>query len=229
MNEYLITINTALWLGILTSISPCPLATNLAAVTFISKKFSSRTAIAINGLLYTLGRTLTYFIVSFVIISGLFSIPSVSAFLQNYMTKILGPLLIIAGMFLLELINLPSFGNACWRIHARLANKGYIGSFVLGSLFAVAFCPSSAALFFGALIPLALGKGSNILMPVTYGIGTGLPVIIFATLIAFGFAGIGRAFHNVAKLEIWVRRITGVLFILVGLYYIFTYIFGVNI
>lgn len=218
---------TATWLGILTSISPCPLATNVTAVTFISKKFTSRTAILLNGALYILGRALTYCAVSFIIISGLFTIPSVSIFLQNYIAKILGPVLILAGMFLLELLKLPSFGKVCGNIHTRLSDEGYIGSFLLGAAFALVFCPSSAAIFFGALIPLAIEQKSNLLMPITYGIGTGIPVIVFAALIAIGFAGIGKAFHNVARLELWVRRITGILFIVVGVYYILSHIFGV--
>lgn len=218
---------TAAWLGILTSISPCPLATNVAAVSFISKKFTSRTAILLNGLLYTLGRALTYCAVSFIIISGLLTIPSVSIFLQGYIAKLLGPVLILAGMFLLELLKLPSFRNVCGNIHTRLSDKGYVGSFLLGAVFALAFCPSSAAIFFGALIPLAVEQKSNLIMPITYGIGTGIPVIVFATLIAIGFAGIGKVFHNVARLELWVRRITGVLFIVVGVYYVLSHIFGV--
>lgn len=222
-----IELLTALWLGILTSISPCPLATNIAAVSFISKKFDSQLAALLNGVLYTLGRTLTYFLLSGLIIGGLFSIPSISLFLQSYVAKFLGPVLIIVGMFLLNLLPMPAFGNICGDIHSRLVGKGYIGSFLLGAFFALAFCPASAAIFFGAMIPLALEKHSIIGMPVIYGVGTGLPVMAFATAIALGFRGVGRLFHNVVKFELWIRRVTGVLFIIIGIYYILTHIFGV--
>jgi len=220
---------TALWLGIMTSISPCPLATNIAAVSFISKRFNSRTQMLLNGFLYTIGRTGTYFVLSLLIIGGLLSIPSLSAILQGYIAKVLGPLLVLVGMFLLDLFSLPAFGNVCGDAHSRLAGKGLWGPFLLGVIFALAFCPSSAAIFFGALIPLALDKQSTIGMPILYGIGTGLPVIIVAFLIAFGFAEVGKLFHNIVKLELWVRRITGGLFIIIGTYYILTHIFGVTI
>lgn len=217
---------TALWLGVLTSISPCPLATNIAAVTFISKKLGSSIPTLLNGILYTLGRTLTYFLLSLVIISGLFSIPSLSILLQNYIAKLLGPILILAGMVLLDLLPFPSLVSVCGNIHTKLLNKGYAGSFLLGALFALAFCPTSAAIFFGAMIPLALDKHSILGMPVLYGIGTGIPVMVFAILIAFGFNSINKAFQNTIKLELWARRITGVLFIAIGIYYILTHIFG---
>lgn len=222
-----IELLTALWLGILTSISPCPLATNIAAVSFISKKFDSGFPTLLNGILYTLGRTLTYFLLSLLIIGGLFSIPSVSMVLQDYIAKLLGPILILMGMFLLDLLPSPSFGNICGNIHTKLVGKGYAGSFLLGAFFALAFCPTSAAIFFGAMIPLALDKHSIIGMPVLYGIGTGIPVVVFAILIALGFAGIGKIFHNVIKFELWIRRATGVLFIIIGIYYILTHIFGI--
>lgn len=218
---------TSLWLGILTSISPCPLATNIAAVSFISKKFDGKLPILLNGILYTLGRTVTYFALSLLIVTGLFSIPSISAALQIYIAKILGPILILVGMFFLDLLPLPAFGRACGHIHTRLSDKGYLGSFLLGIVFALAICPSSAAIFFGALIPMALEKRSNIAIPVLYGIGTGIPVAVFATLMAFSFKGIGRLFDNLAKFEIVIRRVTGVLFIVIGIYYVLTHIFGI--
>lgn len=216
----------ALWLGILTSISPCPLSTNIAAVSFISKKFNNRIPTLVNGILYTFGRTLTYFLLSALIIGGLFSIPFISMVLQGYVAKLLGPVLILVGMFLLELLKLPPFGSACGGIYTRLAGKGYAGSFLLGAFFALAFCPASAAIFFGAMIPLALDKHSIVGMPVLYGIGTGIPVVVFAILIAFGFAGIDKMFQNTVKVELWIRRATGVLFIMIGIYYILTHIFG---
>jgi cytochrome c biogenesis protein CcdA len=224
----ILALLTALWLGILTSISPCPLATNIAAVSFISKRFNSRTQMLLNGILYTLGRTLTYFLLSLLVIGGLFSIPSVSMALQGYIAKLLGPILILVGMFLLDLFPSPSFGNICGDVHTKLVEKGYIGSFLLGALFALAFCPTSAAIYFGAMIPLALDKHSIVGMPVLYGVGTGIPVVVFAVIIAFGFEGIGKAFQNTVKLELWVKRITGALFIMIGIYYVLTHIFGLN-
>ncbi|MBD3234086.1 MAG: sulfite exporter TauE/SafE family protein [candidate division Zixibacteria bacterium] len=219
---------SALWLGILTSISPCPLATNIAAITYISKEVSEVKTVFINAMLYALGRTVTYLVVGVLIIAGIYSIPSVSLFLQRYMNILLGPILIIAGMLLLEMINIGNFGFGS---DARKVAKGggYWGSGFLGIIFALSFCPISAALFFGSLIPLAAKYNSSIIMPSAYGAGTGLPVILFAILLSFGVSAAGRIFDKLYQFEKWARKITGAIFILIGIYYILTYIFEIDI
>jgi len=223
--ELLIVFGSALWLGILTSISPCPLATNIAAVSFLSKKIAHPAMVFISGLAYTLGRMTAYAALGWVIISSLLSMPQVAQFLQKYMVKALGPLLIITGLFLLEVITLKLPGIALsHKHHNKLVESGASGAFLLGLIFALAFCPLSAALFFGSLIPLALNSKVGTLLPFIYGIGTGLPVLIFAVAIALGVTSLSHWFHRITKLEYYTRRITGVIFILVGLYYTGIYI-----
>lgn len=223
--ELLIIFGSAVWLGILTSISPCPLATNIAAVSFISKKITHPAMVFISGLAYTLGRMVAYAMLGWIIINSLLSVPQVAQFLQKYMVKALGPLLIIAGLFLLEVITIKLPGLALsQKHHNRLAESGAPGAFVLGIIFALAFCPVSAALFFGSLIPLALNSKAGPLLPLIYGVGTGLPVLMFAIAIALGVTSMSHWFHKITKLEYYTRRITGVIFIFVGLYYSGIYI-----
>jgi cytochrome c-type biogenesis protein len=218
-------ILSALWLGILTSISPCPLASNIAAVSFLSKKITHPTLVFISGLAYTLGRMASYAVLGWIIIHSLLSVPQVAQFLQKYMGKALGPLLIITGLILLEIITLRLPGIALSeKHHNRLVDSGAPGAFVLGVIFALAFCPISAALFFGSLIPLALNSKVSTLLPFIYGIGTGLPVLLFAVAIALGVTSLSYWFHRITKLEYYTRRITGGIFIIVGLYYTGIYI-----
>jgi cytochrome c biogenesis protein CcdA len=223
--ELLIAFGSALWLGVLTSISPCPLATNIAAVSFLSKKIAHPAMVFISGLAYTLGRMVAYAVLGWIIISSLLSVPQVAQFLQKYMVKVLGPLLIITGLFLLEVLTIRMPGVALsQKHHNKLVESGAPGAFLLGLIFALAFCPVSAALFFGSLIPLSLNSKVGTLLPFIYGIGTGLPVLIFAIAIALGVTSMSHWFHKITKLEYYTRRITGVIFILVGAYYTGIYI-----
>ena len=225
MIEMLIASGSALWLGILTSISPCPLASNIAAVSFLSKKIAHPAMVFTSGLAYTIGRMLAYAALGWIIISSLLSVPQVAQFLQKYMARALGPLLIITGLFLLEVITIKLPSIVLSHKHQnRLVESGAPGAFLLGLIFALAFCPVSAALFFGSLIPLALNSKAGTLLPFIYGVGTGLPVLIFAVAIALGITSMSHWFHRITKLEYYTRRITGVIFILVGLYYADIYI-----
>ncbi len=229
MTELLIVFGSALWLGILTSISPCPLATNIAAVSFLSKRVAHPFMVFLSGLAYTLGRMTAYAALGWIIISSLLSVPQVAQFLQKYMVKALGPFLFITGLFLLEIITVKLPGAVLSQKHQnRLVDSGAPGAFLLGLIFALAFCPVSAALFFGSLIPLALNSKAGMLLPFIYGIGTGLPVFVFAVAVALGVTSMSRWFNRITKLEYYTRRITGVIFILVGLYYTGIYIWTVT-
>ena len=220
MDGFFTGIASALWLGILTSISPCPLATNIAAISFLSKKIIHPKAVVMSGLFYTLGRMLSYAVLGFIIIISLLSVPALANFLQKYMNKAFGPLLIVTGLFLLDVFrfHMPSF-SLSQKHQTKLAEAGVGGSFVLGLIFALVFCPISAALFFGGLIPLALNNKAGITLPFVYGIGTGLPVLLFAFLIALGVTSLSHWFNRLTKLEDFMRKTTGIIFILVGLYY----------
>lgn len=225
MTEVLAGLGSALWFGILTSISPCPLATNIAAVSFLSKRIAHPAMVFISGLAYTVGRMISYAALGWIIIRSLLSVPQVAQFLQKYAGKALGPLLIVTGLILLEVLTLRLPGVALsQKHHNKLAEAGAPGAFLLGLIFALAFCPVSAALFFGSLIPLALNSKAGALLPFIYGIGTGLPVLLFAVAIAFGVTSMSHWFHRITRIEYYTRRITGFIFILVGSYYAGIYI-----
>ena len=220
---------SALWLGILTSISPCPLASNIAAVSFIVKKIEHPLYVFNSGVFYTLGRVIGYTALGVLITSSLLSIPQTSYFLQHYLNKILGPVLIIAGFLLLGVVHVPFFSSSVTvKTAERIKDFGAFGSLLLGVLFALSFCPISAAIFFGSLIPLALKNSSQVVMPSLYGVGTGLPVLGFAVVLAFGVTNLEKMFRQVRVLEYWMKRVTGIIFILVGIYYISAHIFYFN-
>jgi len=229
MSDFVLGASSALWLGILTSISPCPLATNIAAISYIGRRVDSPRHVLGGGLLYSIGRTLAYVILGALFVVGLLSAPGVSWFLQQYMNRILGPVLLVTGIFLLELIrfDLPTGGRLAERLRNRFEGGGIWGAAPLGALFALSFCPISAALFFGSLVPLALRSDSPVLYPCLYGVGTALPVVLFSFLIAFGARFVGKVFDRLAVVERWARRLTGVVFIVVGLYMTLTFTFEV--
>ena len=226
----LLGMASAVWLGILTSISPCPLATNIAAISFIGRRVGSPRAAIATGLLYTLGRTLVYVVLGALLVSSLLSAPVVSHLLQKYMNKILGPILILVGMLLVGLIQFNTKGSRLGeRVGKRVETWGVWSGLALGVVFALSFCPGSAALFFGSLVPLAVKYESSLVLPTFYGAGTALPVLVFAILIVLSTRAVGRAFNRLTQFEFWARRVTGILFITVGVYYCLAFIFRVRV
>lgn len=222
-------IFSALWLGILTAISPCPLATNIAAISFIGRQIGNKRSVLLSGILYTAGRTLAYVALGTAITAGLLASGEVSRFLQKYLNDILGPVLILLGMVLVGMLgtglslNLISSDKL-----QKQAKKGVWFALPLGIIFALSFCPVSAGLFFGALLPLSLKNSSAFIIPSIYGLGTALPVIAFSFLIAFGGEYLGKAFNCLTRIEIWFRYTAGILFILAGIYYCITHIYGLS-
>ncbi len=228
MTEFIIGAGSAFWLGILTSISPCPLATNIAAISYIGRRVGSSRQVFLSGLLYTLGRTVAYLALAVVLVASVLSVPQVSLFLQKYMHLVLGPILIIVGMFLLGLIQFNMGGGGMSEgLQRRIDAMGVWGALLLGVVFALTFCPTSAALFFGSLVPLSLEVNSRITLPAIYGVGTALPVMVFAVLLATSAQSVGRAYNVLAKIEWWARMITGWVFVLVGIYFSLKYVFQV--
>jgi cytochrome c-type biogenesis protein len=219
---------TALWLGILTSVSPCPLATNVAAISYVARHVGSPARVLWHGLSYTFGRVVTYLGLSVALIAGISSMPEVSFFLQQTMNKIMGPLLILVGMVLLDMFSFetPALFKT-ERLEAISKRKGIWNACLLGMLFALSLCPVAAALFFGGLIPLAIKHGSGVVMPALYGIGTGLPVMVFAFVIAFGAGYMGWVFEKIKNIEHYAQVLTGIVFIAVGVYYSLNHIFEV--
>lgn len=216
---------TALVLGLMTAISPCPLATNITAVGFIGKDLENRNWVFYNGLIYTLGRAIAYTLLAFVIFLGADQF-EVSGVFQRYGMKIIGPLLIVIGLFMLGVlkISLPGGGKIAERFEKK-GVTGYWDVLLLGMLFAMAFCPYSGVLYFGMLIPLTISSASGLYLPVVFAIATGIPVILFAWLIAYAVSGVGGLYQRLKTFEYWFRKVIAVLFILVGLYYIITVFF----
>ena len=217
-----IAIVAAFFIGLMTAISPCPLATNITAVAYASKKIDNSKHTLIVGFLYTLGRMFSYTLLASLIVWLGISSQSISFILQKYGDKILGPLLLVIGVVMLDIIKLSFLkGNDnINKLKEKLANKGYLGSFLLGVIFALAFCPFSGVLFFGMLIPLALNAGDGLIIPAVFAFATGLPVIIFSFILVYSVSKLSSVLNKVQSFERLMRKIVAVIFVLVGLYYL---------
>jgi len=213
---------SAFILGLMTAISPCPLATNITAIGYISKDIQSQRRVFYNGLIYTLGRGISYTAIGLIFFFGASQF-KFSGFLQIWGEKIIGPLLIIIGLFMLGVINLkiPGIGSLTEKMENN-SKSGFWGVLLLGIVFALAFCPYSGVLYFGMLIPMTISSASGLYLPVIFALATGIPVIIFAWLIAFSVGSIGQLYNKMKTFEKWFRRIIAVLFIGVGIYYVVT-------
>lgn len=211
-------IFSAFILGLMTAISPCPLATNITAIGFISKDIESKRKVFINGLIYTLGRAISYTVIGAIFFFG-FSEFEFSGTLQEWGEKLLGPILIIIGLFMLGILNIriPGLGSLTEKMEEK-ANGGLWGVLLLGVVFALAFCPYSGVLYFGMLIPMTVSSTNGLILPLVFAIATGIPVIVFAWLIAFSVGSIGRFYKNIKNFEKWFRRIVAIVFIVVGSY-----------
>lgn len=222
IDSYNIPFLSAFLIGVLTSISPCPLATNITAIAYISKDIKTAKHTLLNGLYYTLGRGISYTLLAILIYFGLSSF-KIARLFQGWGDKVLGPILIVIGLVMLDVIklNFNAAGNEkIEQLKEKLASKGYLGSLLLGLLFALAFCPYSGVLFFGVLIPLVLSSTEALLLPPIFALGTGVPVIIFSVIIAFSIKHLSQAFEIVGKIEKVMRYVVASVFILTGIYYL---------
>ena len=226
--EFWATALTALWTGLLTAISPCPLATNIAALTYISKHSGShRLAVLGHGLLYALGRALAYIAIGFLLVKSLLSAPSFSFFMQKYGSQALSPVLVLAGMYMLEMFGRDFTGFNIFDVSKFKARAGAVSSLLMGFVFALAFCPVSAALYFGVIIPLAAKSRAPFSLPLLYGVGTALPVIGLAVALDLGLKKIASITGLSAKFLKYARPATGWTFIACGVYLGLKYIFGI--
>ena len=211
---------TALLLGLMTAISPCPLATNITAIGFISKDIENRNRVFLNGLFYTLGRAITYTGLALIIFLGVDQL-KFSGFFQRYGEKFVGPLMVIIGLLMLDVIKIEFPGFS--RLTSGMQNKQrwtYFDAVLLGLVFALAFCPYSGVLYFGMLVPMTVTSASGLYLPLVFAIATGLPVIIIAWLLAYTVSGVGNVYNKIKTFELWFRRVIAILFIAVGIYYI---------
>ncbi len=215
---------SAFILGLMTAVSPCPLATNITAIAYVSKNIENRKTVFINGLIYTLGRAITYTAIGLLFYFGASQF-HISGFVQEWGEKLLGPILVIIGVIMLDLIKikLPGLNG----LNEKISKKSRSGRWyvlLLGVVFALAFCPYSGVLYFGMLIPMTISSASGLYLPLIFAIATGLPVIIFAWVIAFTVGEVGTIYNKIKIFEIWFRRVVAVVFIGVGFYYI-TFLF----
>ena len=214
-------IFSSLGFGIQTSICPCPMATNIAALSYLGKNISNSRLFLLSGLLYTLGRTAAYILVTILMTSGYVNNPEFTAFLRNYGSIIVAPVLIIIGIILMEWLSF-GFGKSGFseKFMKKVAALGLPGTFFLGFLFAMSFCPVSLGLFLGNVINISSNSsaGENIIPAIAYGIGTALPVLLFAALLSYGSKYIGKFYNNISKIQWWAQRIAGIIFIAAGLY-----------
>lgn len=221
LESYNIPILSAFILGLMTAISPCPLATNITATAFISKNISSKRKVFLSGLLYALGRGFSYTVIGLILYFGASKFHIARFFNQNG-EKYLGPLLIVIGLIMLNVIKLNFLGKSNFqeKLSEKFKDKGLLGSFLIGVVFALAFCPYSGALFFGMLIPMTIASADGLYLPIVFAFGTGLPVILFTYLLAFTAGKIGVFYNRITKIEKGMRRVAGVVFIMTGLYYV---------
>lgn len=210
----------------MTAISPCPLATNITAIGFISKDIENRNRVFFNGLVYTLGRALSYTLLALIIFLGADQF-QLSGVFQKYGEKIIGPLLVIIGLMMVGIIkiNFPGMSKLTQR-YGQKGTQNYWDALLLGVLFALAFCPYSGVLYFGMLIPMTVSSVSGLYLPVLFAIATGIPVIIFAWIIAYSVGTLGTVYNQLKSFEIWFRHVIAILFILVGIYYTFIVYFN---
>ena len=216
----------AFLIGLVAAISPCPLATNITALAYISRNITDRKYVAVAGALYTLGRMVSNFNIGAVNILAGVNIPGLANALQSSGEMFLGPLLIVVGILMLGIIKIPALrgGGRLARIGERVARRRWLGPFLLGVVFALAFCPYTALLFFAVLIPLSIESTAGVTFPAVFAIGTGLPVLIFAILLSLGVSKVSAWLDKVTAVEKWIRRIAAVVFIGVGIYYVVLWI-----
>lgn len=215
---------SAFVLGLMTAISPCPLATNITATAYISKNIASKKKVFISGLLYSFGRAFSYTTIGLILFLGASKFHIALFFNQNG-EKYLGPLLILIGLVMLNLIKLNFLGKSNFqeKLSEKFKDKGLLGSFLIGVVFALAFCPYSGALFFGVLIPMTIASADGLYLPIVFAIGTGLPVILFTYLLAFTAGKVGLFYNRITQIEKVMRSVAGVVFILTGMYYVFIF------
>ena len=214
-------ILSAFVLGLMTAISPCPLATNITATAFISKNISNKKMVLLSGFMYSFGRAFSYTVIGLILYFGASKFYIARFFNQNG-EKYLGPLLIIIGLIMLNVIklNFLNKSNFSEKLSEKFNNKGLLGSFLIGVMFALAFCPYSAALYFGILIPMTISSADGLYLPIIFAFGTGLPVILFTYLLAFAAGSLGYFFNKITKIEKVMRTVAGIVFIITGLYYV---------
>ncbi|GMW03355.1 MAG: cytochrome c biogenesis protein [Candidatus Hydrogenedentota bacterium] len=214
----------AFWLGILTSISPCLLATNVTAISFLARKVTDLRFVLLSCVFYIAGQAISFVLLASLLVESLLSMTDASFWLQKYMFRLLGPLMVVCAMFLLELWNVQiGSGKLKGWANRHAQSGGYWVAALLGVVFGMSFCPTTAALFFGSLIPLAIARESSVLLPVLYAVGVAFPVIAISLIVAFAAQRLARFYSGIGALDRWGRKATGTAFLVVGFYFTIAY------
>lgn len=215
-----IPLFSAFLLGLMMAISPCPLAMNITAIGYISKDLENRRKVFHRGLIYTLGHAVSYTTIGLLFYFGASQF-KLSGFFQEWGEKIIGPLLVIVGLLMLGILtlNFPGISRLKEKMEGR-KNSGFWDVLLLGMVFALAFCPYSGVIFFGILIPMTISSVSGLYLPIIFATATCIPVIIFSWIIAYSLGSLGQFYNRLKFVELWVRRVVAVLFIVVGIYYL---------
>ncbi len=211
-------------LGLMTAISPCPLATNITATAYLSKNLGSKHKVLLSGAFYTLGRMFTYTALGLLFYFGASQF-KVTRLIQGIGGLWLGVALVVAGILMLDVIKfrIPLLDKLAPKVDEEKRRSGYWNAFVMGVAFALAFCPFSGVLYFAVLIPMTLASPAGLLLPPVFSVATGLPVIVISYLLAYSMANIGRFYNSMQSFEKWFKRIVAAVFIVVGVYYIVIY------
>lgn len=223
-------ILAAFLVGLLASIGPCPLAGNVAAVSYTARQFADRRAVIATGLLYTLGRAMAYGLVGLMVLAAGEQISRLAGGLQDLGDIALGPILIVVGLVLLDVIPLNLGGGSAWLagLQERVVGWKGIGAFLLGFILALAFCPYSAAIYFGILIPMAFSSAGGLALPFVFGVGTGLPVLVLGVPLAMGVERAAAGLNVLAQTERVVRKLAALVFIGVGVASLARYVLAVT-
>ncbi len=216
---------SALFLGIMVAVAPCTIASNVSVIGFLMRERQNKRKVFLNGAVYTLGRTVAYGLLGtaiFYFAGGL----KIGELLQHSVGKIIGPLFILVGFLMLDLVHIHGLADKCQRwLDVKKFQKRNWSAFGMGLLLAFAFCPYCAAIYFGMLIPFSFTVSHGVALPWIFGIGAAVPVFITIGVIAFSYNRLYKLYNKLQKFEIWFRRILGVLFILSGMLFVVEYCF----
>ncbi len=205
-------------LGIQTAISPCPLTTNIAAISYIGKNVGRSKEVLFSGVLYTLGRSVAYVVLAILILRfAMCAGEQLTRFFQTAIHAWLGPILILVGMLLLGMISFSLGSVDTEKMQQWTQRFGVWSAFPIGLIFALAFCPTSAATFLTTL-GLAAKVKSTFVLPTIFGVGTALPVLTFAIVLTYQAQWLGKAFNAVEKIDRWSRTVAGTAFIVIGIW-----------
>ncbi len=219
---------SALLFGLLGSAAPCQLSTSVAALAFVSRRADDGRKLLGQTFAFVAGKVTVYALVGGVLVAlGLQvnQITETAIPVVVFARRALGPLLVVVGLFMVGVLaSRLSVGErvSTWFYNRAGRRKGLAPAYLMGLAFAFTFCPTLFWLFFGLTIPLAIASPGGIVFPGVFAIGTTLPVIVLA-LLAYQMVNVGQLVRRFKSASVWVQRVVGVIFILIGINEIILY------